>query len=337
MKKYTGFCLWVLVNITFLTDHVKAQIDPHFTQNYIYPMAVNPALTGTIDGSYRISSIYRNQWGNITNPYSTIGLSAELATEKNINLGLSAFRQSAGDGGYRYTSANISASYNGIRFGSDGEQEIALGIQAGFIQAKFNAGDLRFGNQWIPGVGYDGSIGTGESLGALSSLIPDISFGVTYFNRGEDKKVAPFGGFSVFHLTQPSYSFLGESKNDKLPMKYSAQAGVKIAINEGMYLVPHILYNQQQKASEVIGSMYAQLYINESTDLMFGGSFRKKDAVAPFIGVFIKGTMIGFSYDVNTGPLMRNVRNSNAFEVSISYSGGRRNGNKSAYFNCPRF
>ena len=42
-----------------------AQTDPHFTQNYTFPMYINPALTGSTDGEYRVSAIYRSQWGSI--------------------------------------------------------------------------------------------------------------------------------------------------------------------------------------------------------------------------------------------------------------------------------
>ena len=48
--------------VAFLHQSV-AQTDPHFTQNYTYPMYINPALTGGSDGEYRVSSIYRSQWG----------------------------------------------------------------------------------------------------------------------------------------------------------------------------------------------------------------------------------------------------------------------------------
>ena len=55
--------------------HSCAQTDPHFTQNYTYPMYINPAMTGGSDGDYRASAIYRSQWGSISNPYRTTGLS----------------------------------------------------------------------------------------------------------------------------------------------------------------------------------------------------------------------------------------------------------------------
>src|SRR5678815_609792 len=79
-----------------------AQTDPHFTQNYTFPMYVNPALAGSSDGEYRVSTIYRTQWGSISNPYRTVGLSFDTRTNKNIALGVNVLNQSAGDAGYNY-------------------------------------------------------------------------------------------------------------------------------------------------------------------------------------------------------------------------------------------
>lgn len=338
MRQIIRVYLFVVYCFLVLTQQVSAQIDPHFTQNYIYPMAVNPALTGTIDGTYRVSSVYRSQWRNVMKPYETMGVSAELATLSDVNFGVSFFRQTAGDSGYEYSYANFSMSYSGARFGYSGDQEIAFGIQGGFVQTKFNAANFRYGRQWLPGLGYDESIASGENIaGQLSSLVADINIGITYFDRTPNRTISPFVGISLFHLTEPGYSFMDEDYWNKLPTRYSAQAGFKINVNDGLYFVPNVIYNRQQAASELISAVYAQFYIHENADLMIGGSVRLKDAVSPFAGVFIKGVTIGLSYDVGNGALSKSAPGSNAFEISFSYSGGKRNPYKSAYFNCPRF
>ena len=42
-----------------------AQIDPHFSQYYAYPLLLNPALTGVVDGDYRVSINAKKQWDQI--------------------------------------------------------------------------------------------------------------------------------------------------------------------------------------------------------------------------------------------------------------------------------
>src|SRR5690242_20724964 len=59
-----------LVALLFLVSVARAQ-DPHFSQFYMSPLTLNPALTGDMDGTYRAGAIYRNQYGSVTIPYVT--------------------------------------------------------------------------------------------------------------------------------------------------------------------------------------------------------------------------------------------------------------------------
>src|SRR5688572_20795833 len=120
----------LLLTFCLLHQNSKAQVDPHFSQYYVYPSWLNPALTGAFDGDYRISGIYRSQWGNVSSPYKTMGLSGDFTTNKNVNLGASILRQTAGDGGYMYTTAYANVAYTGVKMGAMGHQRLAFGIQA---------------------------------------------------------------------------------------------------------------------------------------------------------------------------------------------------------------
>jgi hypothetical protein len=71
MKKLIARTTLVVIGTFCLLSKSNAQVDPHFSQYYVYPAWVNPALTGIFDGSYRVSGIYRNQWGNVSSPFST--------------------------------------------------------------------------------------------------------------------------------------------------------------------------------------------------------------------------------------------------------------------------
>src|SRR6188508_2578792 len=83
-------------------QQLSAQTDPHFTQNYTYPMYINPAMAGQSSGDYRVSAIYRSQWSSMGSPYRTTGLSADAATNNNLALGINILNQSAGDAGFNY-------------------------------------------------------------------------------------------------------------------------------------------------------------------------------------------------------------------------------------------
>ena len=45
-----------------MVNQLKAQIDPHFSQYYAYPLWLNPALTGVMNGEARINANYKDQY-----------------------------------------------------------------------------------------------------------------------------------------------------------------------------------------------------------------------------------------------------------------------------------
>jgi len=53
--------LCIVLLFAFAADDSKAQ-DAHFSQFYSAPLLLNPALAGTMDGTFRIASVYRDQW-----------------------------------------------------------------------------------------------------------------------------------------------------------------------------------------------------------------------------------------------------------------------------------
>src|SRR4026207_669793 len=136
MKKILQGAVLMLL-ATFSRETVQAQVDPHFSQYYVYPAWLNPALTGAFDGQYRVSGIYRNQWGNISTPFTTPGVSVEFTTNNNINIGASVLNQTAGTGGYNYTTAYGNVAYTGVKFGPGLSKRIVFGIQAGIVQRRF--------------------------------------------------------------------------------------------------------------------------------------------------------------------------------------------------------
>ena len=315
-----------------------AQTDPHFTQNYTYPMYINPAMTGGSDGEYRVSAVYRSQWGSIGNPYRTTGVSFDTRTNKNIALGLNVMNQSAGDGGFNYFNTYASVAYTGVKFGKDNNHRIVFAMQAGIINRHVDQSKFKWGEQWNPITGYNSSNATTESFATTSATTLDIGAGALYYDASPDKKANIFGGLSFFHLNRPSDPIISSQSValNTMPLRYTVHGGVSINLSDAATVVPHFLYMQQGNARETMLGVYVQRNVNEETDIMFGGYYRHKDAVAPFIGVDYKSFLIGLSYDVNTSKLGAMTRNVNSFELSFSYV--KRNGTKSLFdfIHCPR-
>lgn len=315
-----------------------AQTDPHFTQNYTYPMYINPAMTGSSDGDYRVSAIYRSQWGGMGNAYRTGGLSFDARTNNNLALGLNLMNQSAGDAGFNYFNTYASIAYTGVKFGKNETHRVVFAMQAGIINRSVNESKFKWGEQWNPITGYNSSTPTSESFASTNATTLDIGTGAMYYDASPDKKFNVFGGLSFFHINKPGDPIIssGSTELNTIPLRYTVHGGISLNMKDGLTIVPHFLYNQQGNARETMLGVYARKIVNEETDVMLGLYYRYKDAIAPYLGVDYKNFLVGLSYDVNTSQLGSMAKNINSFELSFSYI--MRNASKSNFeFNpCPR-
>ena len=317
---------------------LSAQTDPHFTQNYTYPMYINPAMTGSSDGEYRVSAIYRSQWGSVGNPYRTTGVSFDARTNKNIALGLNVMNQAAGDGGFNYFNTYASVAYTGVKFGKDNNHRMVFAMQGGIINRRIDQSKFKWGEQWNPITGYNAANPTSESFAANRATTLDIGAGALYYDATPNKKINAFGGLSFFHLNRPSDPIISSQSVElnTIPLRYTVHGGISFTVSDQASIVPHALYMQQGNARETMLGVYVQRNVNEETDIMFGGYYRYKDAVAPFVGIDYRNFIIGLSYDANTSKLGAMTRNVNSFELSLSYI--QRKGTKSIFdfIRCPR-
>ena len=337
MKAMRTFVQCLLAGMALLgaSSKLRAQVDPHFSQYYVYPSWLNPALTGAFDGQYRVSGIYRNQWGNISSPYSTSGLSAEFTTGSNLNVGASILNQTAGNGGYHYTTAYANFAYTGVKFGAMETGRLVFGIQAGLIQRRFDRSKLTFGDQWNPVTGYNPGSTSADVLRRTSAAAFDAAAGVVYFDAAPGKKANLFAGFSLSHITKPEDRFASD-EGSVIPMRYTVHGGVRLALSDNFSLTPNLLYLKQGTAEEKMAGAYASYTASPELDLMIGANYRFKDAFSPFVGFTYKNLVLGASYDINTSDLGKMVKGANSFEISLSFIGRKSAKTPEVDFVCPR-
>jgi type IX secretion system PorP/SprF family membrane protein len=332
MKKNLRIVLLLLTAST-LAGKAMGQVDPHFTQYYVYPAWLNPALTGVFDGDYRASAIYRNQWSNIGSAFSTVGASLEFTTNKNLNAGVSIVNQVAGDGGFNYTTAYGNVAYTGVRFGAAEYHRVVLGLQGGLIQRKFNPSKLVFSDQWNPVTG--GMVPTQEAIMNPSATSFDAGAGALYYDATPGKKANVFAGFSAAHINQAENKFAGVI-NEKMPVRYTVHGGVKLALSENLSLTPNAIYLRQGNAEEKVLGTYAQLKAAVNTDVLLGVNYRFKDAVSAYAGFTHNNMVLSVSYDVNTSDLGKMVSGTNSFEISLTFVGRKKVKTPEVEFVCPR-
>ncbi|MVT06951.1 PorP/SprF family type IX secretion system membrane protein [Chitinophaga tropicalis] len=335
MKKKNIHIIVSMLLTVLVPRLVQAQVDPHFSQYYAYPLWLNPALTGVVDGDYRVSANYRNQWVNIGKPFSTTGVSFDAATANNVGVGLNIINMSAGDAGYNYLNAMASFSYRGVRFGETGTSQLVFGVQGGMINRKIDPAKWRLGSQYDPVIGFDPSKGSGENINTTSSNVFDAAAGVMFFDGNPNHQFNPFAGFSAGHITRPKDPFVS-GDNDRLPVRYMTHGGTRIKLNNTISIIPNGLYLRQGNAHETVVGVYGQMYVNEEFDFMAGGNYRIKDSAIPFAGFHYKSFVLGVSYDINTSNLRRLANGSNSFEISLSFINRKRRVFSEENFFCPR-
>jgi type IX secretion system PorP/SprF family membrane protein len=326
---------WLLLSGIMITGRqvANAQIDPHFSQYYIQPMLLNPALTGAIEGDFRVASVWRSQYaGTLT----TQGLSGEAVTNKNTNFGFNLLDEQSADKSYNFMNGYFTMAYTGVRLGPRQNHFIVLAAQWGFLNRHFDVSKMQFGDQWSSALGYDPNIASGESFVKPSVTSFDAGVGIAYYDATPEKTASLFGGFSAVHLNRPANPILSGDAAATLPIRYSFHAGVRIIESEYFTIVPTVIYMKEGSAEEKAAGAYLQIYASDDVDVMLGANWRWDDAFCPFAGFYYKGLTVGVSYDANISPGEAVVANNGSFEVTLSYVFQKINA-KTKKFYCPRF
>lgn len=325
--------LAVAVTMLFAANKTVAQ-DFHLSQYDAPPMFLNPAFTGMFDGQFRIHGHYRTQWAAVaTKPFTTAGLSFDMPIKK-FGAGIQIFNYRAGIGQFNALSVLISGAYD-IVIDKAKNHHVAVGVQGGIVNKSVNVNKLTFGNQYTTanGGGFDNTTPTGETFSNTSITIHDINAGFLYYYAKENVRVNPFVGFSAFHLTQPNESFYG--KPNKLPLRYYAHGGLKINLTEKIQLLPKGIYMRELNAQEWTATLLLHYYLKDNdTYLIFGPTYRSKDAGIIEAGIKKGPYTARISYDINTSSLKEVSNHRGGFEISFTYIAKRKKPNPLA--NCPR-
>lgn len=315
MKKliYTAGLILAMANLT-------AQ-DFHLSQYDAAPINFNPALTGLFKGNIRIHGHYRTQWSAIASkPFQTGIISADMPVKgKKLSVGIQIANFRAGTGNYNVFSPQLAAGYD-IKLDKNNNHHISIGLSLGAIQKSVDMNKLTFGDQFSPynGGGFDNSLPNNESTTTTSYVLFDSNAGLIYYYGKESARVNPFIGVAFRHLNQAKESFF--SQDNRLPLHTWIHGGVKVNVNERISFLPKGIYMYQKAASEITTTLHMQYYIKKSDAyLIFGPTWRNKDAAIVEAGLKYGKFTYLLSYDINTSSL-KNVTNSRGgLELSITW------------------
>lgn len=320
----TQFMRRLLLSLALLIPFILPAQDIHWSQFFNSPLTLNPAQTGSFDGSYRFGVIYRDQWSSVNSPYNTFSSSFDMTFPVGlwegdaVSGGVVMFNDKAGDGNLTTTNVMLSGAYHKA---IDRDSRLTLGLQIGYTQKRYDFAEFYFADQFN---GQDFSLLSGETTNAEAPNNLNLNAGLQYDRKLTDDIYASVG-FAAFNLIRPKESFFN-NPNVRLGMRYVTHGEVNVRLNEKMTVNPRFMYMNQTRAQELsIGGDvgYKLITPNFEANLFGGAWFRATgtDAIIPYIGGEYKNFRLGLSYDVNISSLSEVSRGRGGFELSLIYIG----------------
>src|ERR1044071_5175661 len=199
------FILVIVANILLKTATAQ---DPNFSQFFVSPLTLNPALTGKFNGDFRIAGNYRDQWPAISKAFvtSTASFDAPILRSRISELdtwgvGVMAMTDKTANGILSTNMISVSTSYHkGID--EDGLNSIGVGFQGTYTTKRLDGTKLNFEDELDQYGGW--TIPSGEMIDnrQINLSYFDLSVGAL-FNGSTDGYNNYYLGISGYHLNRP--------------------------------------------------------------------------------------------------------------------------------------
>ena len=348
----------VIFFLTLLLNTTIAQ-DSQFSQFYANPLYLNPALTGSHSGTFRLMTSYRSQWASaIENPFTTYSAGGDIrftlrnksgsySTGNDIAaVGLQFFSDRVSQFDYNLNQLSFFGAFHKL-LSAESKQYLSAGFQLGLAQRGINYEDLAFQDQFNGVNQYD--LPTAESLPANSIAYSDVAFGLHYSATPKpDQSI--FLGFSYHHFNRPNISFFDRDLITtidydpfQLNSKWSIHGGVSLNRSDMLAIQPRAIFiSQGASATAVIGTnLKYRMIDSDGVAFHLGGWIRASDNISAFSPTDLivtvawekNGLQIGLSYDYFMRKLSSSALGNGTFELSISYIGEHQDENNI----CPEF
>lgn len=360
MKQLKTFLLLFAVTFSYLS--VQAQ-DIHFSQFYMSPMNLNPALTGVMNSQVRVVGNYRNQWASVlkSNAFSTYSASYDqkipVGRYDYFGIGGTFWGDKAGQLDFKTLTAKLSASYSKRMGGYRSKSHyLVVGAEAGIAQRSIDFTRAQWASQHDGEGGFAGGP-SGEDFSSDNFIFPDFSAGLLWFTVFNERSSFYAGG-AFSHLNRANQSFNPETD---LPLysKFTVHAGGEFMGGGKIGLVPGVVALFQGPSFELnAGTSLKFLLSNgrrgDNQSFQLGLWARLANRASPFdelagtepdVSIWADAIIVstrfdynnfglGFSYDLNVSDLRGASNGNGAFEFSIIYN---ISGEEKRDVYCPNF
>jgi len=337
--------------VLFIGTSITAQ-DIHFSQFYMSPLNLNPALTGVMNCNTRVVANYRNQWspilrGDAYNTYS-VSYDQKIAVGRSdyFGIGGSFWGDRAGALSYGTTQGRMSFSYS-KRMGGYRKTAhyLVFGADAGITQRRVDLTGARWPSQHDGNGGFDEDIIVNPDGFNTEFLHADVAAGLVWFSV-LDAKNSYYVGLAMHHLNQPNVTFYENGPVEALTTRFTAHMGGEFEMNRDISFVPGFVFLSQGEHMQFNFGTSFRFNLGSRSDgqsWQVGGWYRignkveggiHSDAVIISTRFDYGNYGIGFSYDITVSKLQQAGSANGAFEFSLNYliCGSEK---RSVY--CPRF
>ncbi len=339
-----SICLMMIASL-------KAQ-DRHFTLYNFSPIILNPAQTGSFNGTLRIGGIHRSQGLNtndIANNFDYNSQSfyadAPIITVRKrdwVSAGLDFYQDKAGSLDYGDTWFKLAGAYH-LSLDKKQKSILSLGVKWGTVTRSFNPGNsVSQDNMLDPGLLSQGETRTrfqdyGAGLLLKNSTNDDLKFelgiaadhvttpGDNRKDRQRRNTTQPNPNPNPNNAAGDGVNFIGQDSLGNvrlvsLPFNWTGHGKFDIQINKEFSIAPSFLIQTTRGTRpEVVLQAPVGFTFNQERNqkLIFGLGYRLGDALQFLAGYEVKDVRFALSYDLTTSS--KRQISSGGFEIAASY------------------
>ena len=332
--------------------------DIHFSQFYMSPTNLNPAMTGVINGNIRLTANYRNQWASVlrSNSFRTYSVAYDqkisVGRYDYFGIGGTFWGDRAGEADFATVTGKISGSYSKYMGGGRNRSNyLVVGAEAGIAQRSIDFLNLRWGNQFDPDLGaFNPNLDPGEEGFIDNFTFADLAAGLLWFTVFDKNSNFYIGG-AFHHLTRANQSFKS-GVEDLLYSRFTAHAGGEFVVGNGFALAPGVIIMSQGPSFQVnAGNSFKFLLGRNGLNSQafsiglwarIANKFQEgsestsihSDAAIISTRFDFNDLSLGFSYDLNISSLNQASNSNGGFEFALIY---RITGPEKRGVYCPNF
>jgi type IX secretion system PorP/SprF family membrane protein len=300
------------------TQKSKAQ-DVHFSQHYLSPLNINPALVGQFDGCIRFNTSYRSQWSSVigSSAFKTTSFSADAQLLKEplngnfIGAGINFYSDKAGDLAYGTQIIGFNLGYCQVL-----NRKKPLTLAAGFHISDWSK-KIDISNAKLDNI---------NDIPNLTTNVSFLDFGTGLFLYHQPLKWLNYNvGFSILHLNSVNQTFV--RKVDDLGKKIQFHGSAYIQVSDAFTLIPNYVLISQQGTKQLHTSVLAKVLLDDNgrreTAIYFGLGTRFSkpaiDATTLYFRLDFYHFAAGLSYDFNVSQLRFVSHNLGGPEFALQY------------------